>query len=194
MIVTKLKVILCLLFVAVLSAGCNTTPNYSYFTLKALAEPVNNSATAKPAHLTVGIIPVKVPEWLDNKKITYSDGGYRILQTGHQRWGEPLPQLLTRTLAANLMQLQPGLTVLSGPWDVSRRPQERIRVEVLELSVSAKKLVLVTRWQVESDHHQDQLVKVSRLELVLVDRESETVARGVSDLLTRLAADIYQTL
>ncbi|MGY0216865.1 PqiC family protein [Endozoicomonadaceae bacterium StTr2] len=144
--------------------------------------------------MTVGIIPVKVPEWLDNKKITYSDGGYRILQTGHQRWGEPLPQLLTRTLAANLMQLQPDLTVLSGPWDVSRRPQERIRVEVLELSVSAKKLVLVTRWQVESDHHQDSPVKVSKLEQEIVGMESERVAQGLSDLLVHLSLEFYQAL
>ena len=192
---TKLKVIICLLFVAVLNAGCSTTPDYSYYTLKALAEPLDKTAlSVKSAGLTTGISPVKVPEWLDNKKITYSDGGYRILQTGHQRWGEPLPQLLTRTLAANLMQLRSDLVVLKGPWDAANTPQSRIRIEVIELSVSEKVLVLHCRWQVESDHDQSQPVRMSLLKQEIVDRESETVANGLSRLLARLAGDIYQTL
>ncbi|HSD29248.1 MAG TPA: PqiC family protein [Vicinamibacteria bacterium] len=111
-------------------AGCvslKRTPEARFFVLRSLAEP-GTPAPQAPSSDPVGVLPVRVPGYLDRPQLVtwVAPGELRIDE--FLRWAEPLDAGISRTLAENLDALLPGRQVLRWPWPGSTPLSCRVRV------------------------------------------------------------------
>jgi len=82
-----------------------------------LLEAVTESSLAqqsKPIQLELS--PIAFPSYLDRPQIVSRTAENAILIADHDRWAEPLPDNLTRTLQENLFQQLPAIRISSAPW------------------------------------------------------------------------------
>ncbi len=184
---------LSLLTMMVLLAGCVSTPEYRYYSLRALSGADKVAEVPQLSGVSVGIMPVQAPEWLDKENMSYSDGGYRLYQADFDRWGEPLPQIMTRVVMRNLEQISPGLDVSVGPWNRSQQPEHMISIEVLDLAVKNNVLVLEARWEVKSGLLNSARSFYDKIEQPLVDGSYESIALGSSQVIFKLTSQIVVT-
>lgn len=108
--------------------------------------------SAKSLPASIGVFPVELPGWLDRKNITWSDGDVRLIISGNDRWGEPLPQVLTQVMAQNLRRLTRGYSQVStGPWIRSGRPDNVIVIQVQSMAVVNQQLRVNVVWLLEGE-------------------------------------------
>lgn len=133
--------------VALGPAGCSPfkrTPNAEFFVLRSLAEP-----PAVPAGATgpVGVLPVRMPGYLDRSQIVTDMGGDRLAIHEYARWAELLTPAVTRTLAENLAILLPETRVLQYPWRADALLRCRVAVDLRALTPQGDGTVrLEGRW------------------------------------------------
>lgn len=71
------------------------------------------AAAAKPA---LAILPVVIPEYLDNPWMVVRENDNEIRHSAVCRWGEPFAQGARRVLATQLRRLLPETRVEAGSW------------------------------------------------------------------------------
>lgn len=110
---------------AVLAAGCGTSPNSVFYTLRA-ADPV----PAASASVSVVVGPVTLPETVDRPQLVVSTGGNRVEIAEFHRWAEPLKSEVPRVIASHLGR-QLGTTRAAIFTDVSvSNPDYRVLIDV----------------------------------------------------------------
>ena len=176
-------------------AGCVSTPEYRYYSLRALTGSTTEMApSGKLSGISVGVMPVQAPEWLDKENVSYSDGGYRLYQADFDRWGEPLPQIMTRVMMRNMEQLSTDIDVSVGPWDRSQQPIYMVSVEVLDLSVKNNLMTLEVRWDVKEGQKAAMKSSYDKIEQPLSDSGYEAIAFGMSQAMSTLAGHLSKVL
>jgi uncharacterized lipoprotein YmbA len=101
------------------------TPEARFFVLQSTVEPP--SAAQEPVGI-VGVESVLLPGHLDRPQIVTWSGPNEMSTDEFLRWGEPLPEGITRTLTEDLAALLPDYQLVRRPW--SGRTQTRCRVVV----------------------------------------------------------------
>ncbi len=97
------------------------TPEARFFVLQSLVEPP--AAPREPVGI-VGIESVLLPGHLDRPQIVTWAGPNEMRTDEFLRWGEPLGEGITRTLAEDLAGLLPDHQLVRRPW--SGRVQTRL--------------------------------------------------------------------
>jgi uncharacterized lipoprotein YmbA len=82
---------------AAIIGGCGTTPNSTFYTLRA-ADP----APAASASISIVVGPVTLPEAVDRPQLVVSTGGNRVEIAEFHRWAEALTSEVPRVIASNL--------------------------------------------------------------------------------------------
>ena len=104
------------LLIAVLSTGllsaCGTSPPVRYYGLEPMAMP----PAGELALVTVGIGPIRFPDYLKQPQIVTRTQGARLEIAEFDRWAEPLESAFPRTLALNLDGLLDGVMVIEYPF------------------------------------------------------------------------------
>jgi len=80
-----------------ITAGCGTTPDSVFYTLRA-ADP--SPAASVSVSIVVG--PVTLPETVDRPQLVVSTGGNRVEIAEFHRWAEPLKSEVPRVIASHL--------------------------------------------------------------------------------------------
>jgi uncharacterized lipoprotein YmbA len=101
------------------------TPEARFFVLQSLVEPP--AAPQEPVAI-VGVENVLLPGHLDRPQIVTWSGPNEMTTDEFLRWGEPLPEGITRTLTEDLAGLLPDHQLVRRPW--SGRTRTRCRVLV----------------------------------------------------------------
>jgi uncharacterized lipoprotein YmbA len=118
----------------ILGAACvslKRTPEARFFVLRSVAEPEAPAATAADARRGfVGVVPVRLPGQLDRPQLVTWTAPGELRIDEFLRWGEPLDQGFTRTLAENLGTLLPDHFVARSPWRASAVPRCRVVTEL----------------------------------------------------------------
>jgi len=91
---------LCLLAAAL--AGCGETRPYTFYTLSAVAEEQGSTDRGRSSGLAVGVGPITLPKYLDRPQVVTRPTANRLNLAEFHRWGEPLNQMLSRTVSENL--------------------------------------------------------------------------------------------
>lgn len=103
-----MKKLFCLLCALSLSACMGTSAPSDFYTLQVVAP---SQALSQKA-LTVGVEKVKVAGLLDRPQIVLMENnGVNLSVSETNRWAEPLPSMLQRTLVADLQAYLPKATI-----------------------------------------------------------------------------------
>jgi uncharacterized lipoprotein YmbA len=140
---------------AVSLAACSTfspRPDPSrFYTLTAIAQPGDTATkdSGNPAGVSLGIGPIRLPGYLDRQEIVTRVSQNRIDVSEYDRWAEPLETNFTRVLAQNLSVLLNTDQLLFYPWELNRRPNYQVTIEVLRFEPSTRgEVQLSARWEI----------------------------------------------
>jgi uncharacterized lipoprotein YmbA len=139
--------------VALNLAACAGGQPSRFYILNALSGPEKQERTAGSATgISVGVGPVKVPEYLDRVQIVTRTTSNTLQLAEFDRWAEPLDRSLPRMLAENLSVLLPADNVASFPWPGSARVDYQVVVEVIQFDgILGQKAWLEARWTILSE-------------------------------------------
>jgi len=107
------------------AAGCSTTPPPRLFTLAPRPGTV--------AERFVGTVAVKradYPRYLDRPQVVRYSDPYELLITDNERWGEGMPDMMTRVLVADLAARLPKASVVSAASSLTVTSDVTLEVQI----------------------------------------------------------------
>jgi uncharacterized lipoprotein YmbA len=173
-------------------AGCGSTPSNNYYVLTA-----HEGASAEGQTPSLGIGPIRIPEYLNRTALVYRREGNRLQIAEYERWAEPLEEGIGRVLGLNLAGLLDTENVRPFPWHPDRTPDFGVSVNLLALDADEGRAVLEAEWLV---YRPATSTAVSRRMARLAytppggKLEPEDLAAAYSELLYRLSEEISEVI
>ncbi len=127
--------------VMLLLTACGSTPANHYYLLTAREGPGPGGQSP-----SVGIGPVKVPEYLNRSNLVYQRDGNQLQIAQFERWAEPLEEGIVRVLGLNLAALLDTQDIRQFPWHPDRAPQFAVSVRLLGLDAGRDGTRLEAEW------------------------------------------------
>jgi uncharacterized lipoprotein YmbA len=168
---------------ALLLAGCASSPNPELYTLAALP------GTAAPiaAH-SVEVRRIGLAGYLDRPEIVRSSAAYRLRLTDNERWGEPLGGMLDRVLTEDLVERLPDTAVFTEAGAISTAPDLVLEIDVQRFDADANgALVLLAEVAVR---HGDARHPAHARTFRLTATPGSTAARDHVAAMSRALADL----
>jgi uncharacterized protein len=198
----RIRVDAALLMVAVFTmAACSILkpqPDPSRFYVRTATESrVGDAESRAASDLTVGVGPIKFPDYLDRSPLVTRLGPNRVAFSDFERWAEPLDGNFSRILIENLVRLLNTEKILSLPSFVPITVRYDVPIEVQRFEGDEQGNVeLVARWAIRSPTD-DKLLRTgeSRITEVGGSKTEEVVAalsRAAGKLSAEIAAAIRQ--
>jgi len=129
---------------ALLAAGCASTPAARFYRLEPIATPAEATSTR-----TVVIGPFAVADYLDRPQLVTRGAGGEVVVADFERWAEPLESGFQSAVAVNVTRLLGSSQVLEFPAQAILRPERRVTGRVSRLDVDdAGTAVLEVQWGV----------------------------------------------
>ncbi len=169
------------LVVSMLVAGCavRSSPPPTYYSIS----PMELSTPSDP--LPVRVARVRVPEYIDNDRIWVREDNQRVVSVPRARWAEPLSPAITRelriALSAQLTEDRNSPTLIV---DIDRLEAQWLG--------SRQRVILSARWKLDGNPATEQYHWED--ERMIQDRQSDTIARAMTDLLSSMRTDIRNEL
>ena len=177
--------------------GCGASRPPNYYILHSLQSEAPGAVKAGADNdLSIGVGPIKIPEYLDRPQMATRSTPNRIQFAEFDKWAESLEKDLTRVLAENLSILLSTDRVVVFPWPESMHVLYQVTVDVAKLDYTPDgKATLVAGWSVFGDDGRKLLaMKRSRLTVPVQSTGFEAVAsaqsRAVEDMSREIAACI----
>lgn len=198
----RVATIACAVALGVL-AGCvslRRTPEARFFVLRAQAPSVSDKTT-KPQRGLVGLLPVRLPGYLNRSQLVTEDGANGLRIDEFSRWAEPLQPALTRVVAENLANRLPELQVIRSPFPARVSLRCELVVEIESFAPQASGQVrLDGRWTIRAPNDAGALAtrpfRLRRGPVPVgpwgVDAEAGTAA--MSELLAELSEQIAEAV
>jgi uncharacterized lipoprotein YmbA len=180
--------------VLVAVGGCSSSPPVSYYDLEALE---TGYATDAETHLSVGVGPLRTPDYLSRSQIVTRRSDATVVVDDFNRWVEPVDDAIYRVVAENLDSLIDDAVVVDFPYThiadldyqligrVSRFDADEDGTAVLQLQwgiISSREEFLVqprrTRYEVRAASPGDYAA----------------LARAMSEVLQQFSRDVAQAL
>jgi Uncharacterized protein conserved in bacteria len=187
-----------ILALAILLSACSTQPSRFYHLDAApMAGAPASPATGAASRRVVGLDTVDIPAYLDRPEIVLRAPGSRLVVKEFDRWGGPMDDMVTSTLAQNLGASLPDMEVVQLPLTRDIPLQQVVEVSLDRFDASENgPAVLEARWRI-FDRGGDHLKRMGRTvaeEPVAKPGDPSGVADSLSRTLARLAADIAAAL
>jgi uncharacterized lipoprotein YmbA len=128
------------------AAACGSTPPSRFYVLTAVDGPPG--AGVEPHELSVHLAAVELPDYLCGPLIVSRVNGNQLAQSELERWGEPLPEGVARTLAKNLAVLLPSERVTRFAWEQNGQVDRRVVVAIQRYEVEGGQALLEAAWSV----------------------------------------------
>ena len=128
------------------SASClgpGTTRSVRYYALN----PVAADRPANGEHRRIGIMPVRLPGYLDRPALI-ERRGVEVLPRPFSAWAAPLDQQFSRVLVENLQRTWPASEIAIFPWRRSFAPDQRLDIDVARFEIENGEALLHARWRV----------------------------------------------
>lgn len=178
---------------AILLSACLHSPRKQYFALSAAMPAATTGSQAVSAQQTIGIGPIKIPEYLQLSRIAYWKTAQQLAYADNGFWAEPLEQGITRVLALNLQAAHPQARVMQFPWRQSQQPTLVVRVEIQRLDAFKNYALLEATVDIVDSSTNTTRSKLVRSQIAS-SADSASIAAAFSQLLqqasTAMAAEI----
>jgi len=191
-----LRLSLVLLF-TLLAAACGTSRMNNFYVLSPNSKANTiQSVNLAESKITIGIGPVKVPDFLLRSQIAYSMANNQLVLSSENQWSEPLDKGIARVVTVNLSRLNPKISTSTFPWRSDSKPKRSIRLTIIELNrQSEDKAVLVADWTLVDVKTKQILHRASFSESTNISEFSySNLTKAYSDLLARLSHHINEAL
>lgn len=161
-----------------------------------LDTPASTQQAASGQSVTIGIGPVKIPDYLDRPQMATRKGQSGLEYAEFDRWAEPLDKNLARAISGNLSVLLGTENVVSFPWPKSTQAVYQVIVEIIRMdSAGDGKVVLDAHWTILSEGAEKQLLaKRSYIETPARGSGYEAVATATSTAVETLSRDIASAI
>jgi len=185
-----------LLLSLLLLCGCaSKAPNY-YVLHSLQSEAPDVKITRAQNDLTIGVGPIKIPEYLDRPQMATRSTPYSLQFAEFDKWAEPLEKDLARVLAENLSILLSTDRVVVFPWAGYVHVLYQVTVDVAQMEYTPDgKALLVAGWSVfGNDGGKLLTIKRSRIIVPVQSTGFEAIAsaqsRAVGEMSREIAACI----
>ncbi len=141
-------------------AGCGTSPASNYYLLSS-----DTGQTPSGSTPSIGVGPVKIPEYLNRNAFIYNREGNRLHIASFERWAEPMDSGISRVVSLNLASLLDTQDVQGYPWPRSERPEYAVEISLLSLDASDRKASLVAEWRLHRPQSNETIIRrISKLD------------------------------
>jgi uncharacterized protein len=171
---------------AILVAGCASTPASRFYTLSATPGP---AAPASDLSLAVG--PVTVPAAVDRPQIVVSTGPNQVRLDEFNRWASPLQNNIARVVAENLVAMLGTPRVAISPLTLSAGADYRAAIEVQRFdSALGEAAMLDVVWTVTRARDGTSQTGRATVREPTTAQDYDALAAAHSRALARLSRDI----
>ena len=145
--------------VMVTVSGCGSSPPSDFFIMTPMAGADARQATAPGREpLSVGVGPVKIPDYLNRAQIVTRAGPNRLDVNEFHRWGGAFTSNLSQVIAQNLSVILGTDDVFVFPSDDPLLPNYRVMVSFTQLDGALGESVLLdARWTITGSKGDKQL-------------------------------------
>jgi uncharacterized lipoprotein YmbA len=151
----RLSVTVAAAALGVLAAGGCFSPRSDpskFFVLAPAAAAANSIASAAltgSSSPTIGLGPIKLPEYLDRDEVVTRVGPNRLELSDKDRWAEPLDNNFKQVIAQDLTQSLGTHSITFYPWSGTTRVDYQVRIDVYRFETNpSANAQLVAHWQV----------------------------------------------
>jgi len=138
-----------MLFSALVFTGCSTIGTQTYYVL---STPSQTTSTYSNKHSIIGVEKVILPKYLFKREIAVAKSASQIRFLRAGTWAEELDEGLTHRLVAFLQKKFNQPTVYAYPWDVSRQPDLKVKVQISRFIAQDNRVYLDATWEVKNMH------------------------------------------
>jgi uncharacterized lipoprotein YmbA len=149
-----------LLIMGCLGFGEGTQTSTKFYVLDSLQSSEDNiPAIAKLPDISIGVGPVRVPQYLERPQIVRRSSQNQLGLAEFAQWAEPIRVNFSRVLAENLSVLLDTEHVFRFPWLKSRSIDYQIVLEVTRFDGNPEnKALLRARWSIFGNDGKKMLV------------------------------------
>jgi len=146
--------------------------------------------------LSVGVGPVKLPEYIDREEIVFQSSEHKIEVPSEQLWAGPLDKNVTRVLSTNIARKLRSVNVVSYPWQRNSSLQYQVTVNIDQFhSRTGGDALLQASWRIHRESDGKVISERSKNFTRPVEKDGyEGIASAQSKLLDDLAYVIAQGL
>jgi uncharacterized protein len=185
--------------VAVAAAGCFSPQRdpSKFFVLSPAAATASNSIAptglAASSGPTIGLGPVKLPEYLDRNEVVTRVSPNRLELSGKDLWAEPLDSNFKQVIAQDLTQSLNTHSITFYPWFGTTHVDYQVRIDVYRFETdSSANARLVAHWQVLDGS--GKLLYADDSNLSEPAQPGEPVAAALSRTVNGLAREIASAI
>lgn len=191
------RIILIAMAILLASACATTSPPMRFYLLSPVEDATPADAALGDALVLVG--PLQLPGYLDRAQLVVRQPDGRFTLREFDRWGQPLEQLLTNTVTANLVRLTGSPRVVAVPLPARTTPDRRIVGRVIRFDAHADGLtVLEMQWSIlDSEGEPLMPVRIDAYRAQAASTDAAALVDALSDVLAQfsrqLAAELLAT-
>ncbi len=180
--------LLALLALSCILAACAESQPSRFYMLSSLP-PAEASGSGKP--LSVGVGPISMPEYLNRQQIVTRETDTKLSLAEFDRWGEPLGDLFSQVMAANLSSLLQTERVYSLPRRRTASLDYQVEIDIHRFDADQLGLIYLTaRWSLYGKGGK-KLLKTGTTSLTeQAGRSPDALAEGMSRVVERFSRSI----
>lgn len=148
------------------------------------------------ASLTIGLGPVRLPEYLDRPELVIrtSPNGLQLSET--DRWAEPLADDFRHVLASDLANLLGTTNIIQYPWYPGTRLDYIVHVEVQRFEGGANKTAeLIAHWDLRTPQNGQVVAsRTAQISYPLRSLAGDAIAAALSQAEAELAVPIASAI
>ena len=180
--------LLALLALSCILAACAESQPSRFYMLSSLP-PAEATGSGKP--LSVGVGPISMPEYLNRPQIVTRESDTKLALAEFDRWGEPLGDLFSQVVAANLSALLKTERVYSLPRRRTASLDYQVEIDIYRFDADQLGLIYLTaRWSLYGKGGK-KLLKTGTTSLTeQAGRSPDALADGMSRVVERFSRGI----
>jgi hypothetical protein len=176
--------------------GCASTNPAKFYLLSPLPEGSTVKSSAADACVSLGVGPVKLPEYLNRPQIVTRASTNELIFGQFDRWAEPLSDTFSRVLAENLTRLLCTKSVVLYPWKPSTQMDYRVEAEVIRMDGAlGKEASLEVWWSIGGGGEKKVLIsRQSKFREPVAANDYEALVQAQSRLLASFSREIVEAM
>lgn len=146
-IATKAKYLILVTAVLLLTACGRSHPSQFYILTAHHAH--SNKVNADSKHYTLGVGPIKLPDYLNRPQIVFKKQPNQIIPSEYHRWGEPLDTNMKSVIISNLAEALTNWRIVSYPWKRSEHVKLQLKINIIDFDTNLQgDSTLILNWSI----------------------------------------------
>jgi uncharacterized lipoprotein YmbA len=182
----------CALLVVLSACSGAGSSQTRYYVLGAVSKSAPASSAQGGAGPIVGVMPVELPEYLNQPGITTRGAANEVIRAEFDQWAGPLADEVTRIVGENLSRMLPSDRVMAGSGGRIPALDFAVEIEIAAFERDQRGAVqLIARWTVIRDADQSLVaMQTSRISRPVAGSGYNDIVTAMSGALANLSREI----